>query len=91
MLRINRFFTILLLVALILSACQPIQPVVPGTGLSPNRCTGNDIATSSTTNPMLPPMAYLVRTVVQRFLNSRPHHVRSLLLSGIPPRSQRQQ
>ncbi|MFN8446168.1 MAG: hypothetical protein U0175_35590 [Caldilineaceae bacterium] len=27
MLRMNRFFTILLLVALILSACQPIQPV----------------------------------------------------------------
>ena len=28
MLRINRMLTILLLVALLLSACQPIQPVV---------------------------------------------------------------
>lgn len=35
MLRINRLLTILLLAALILSACQPIQPVAPGQETAP--------------------------------------------------------
>jgi len=48
MLRINRVFTILILVALILSACQPIQPVVPGqetTDIAAKLATALDDAT----------------------------------------------
>jgi len=55
MLRINRMVTILILVALLASACQPIQPVVPGKESAPLAAVQGAAPHSHQARPDAPP------------------------------------
>lgn len=55
MLRLNRLFTMLLLVALLVGACQPIQPVIPGQGTAPGSSVQGGTGQPHQPRPDAPP------------------------------------